>query len=85
MFFWVLKALVEQRGGGPEEAGRWDDGEVDRGGRGLGRGGCCVQVDGYLRPLTLPPPLTTFYGRNKQHQTPCSHHHLLRPLVYPVV
>ena len=54
------------------EAGRRDDGEVDRGKCGLEGGGVVSTSrpsSGYLRPLTLPPPLTTIYGKNKQDQT----------------
>jgi hypothetical protein len=78
----VLKAQGKQGEGGPDEAERRDDGEVDRGGRGLEREGVMYpsrQSSGYLRPLTLPPPLTTFYGRNKQSQTLVSHHYSLHP------
>ena len=41
MFFGgrVLKAQGKQGEGGPNEAGRRDDGEVERGGRGLEREG----------------------------------------------
>lgn len=43
------------------------------------------QDSGYLRPLTLPPPLTTFYGRNKQCQTQAPHHPPPPSLLYLVV
>lgn len=43
------------------------------------------QDSGYLRPLTLPPPLTTFYGRNKQCQTQASHHPPPPSLLFLVV
>ena len=82
------KCLKHRGEGGPDEAGRRDDGEVDRGGRGLEREGVMYpsrQSSGYLRPLTLPPPLTTFYGRNKTRSNIDLPPPLLRPLLSPVV
>ena len=82
----VLKARGKQGEGGPDEAERWDDGEVDRGGRRLEREEVlCIQVDrvpDIYGALTLPPPLTAFYGRDKQGQTRAPHHNLLPPVAF---
>lgn len=67
----MLKARGKQGGGEPSEARRRDDVDVDRGWCGLGGEGAVSPSrpsSGYLRALTLPPPLTTIYGSNKQVQ-----------------
>ena len=67
----MLKARGKQGEGEPGKAGRRDDGDVDRGGCGLEGEGVVSSTrpsSGYLRALTLPPPLTTDYGSTKQVQ-----------------
>ena len=48
---------------GPDETERRDEDRTDRGERGLERGEPSRPSSGYLRALTLPPPIIPFYGR----------------------